>query len=179
VSTEVGKPAARRNPAEVTYGAGDIAAMNLVLWRFWLSVTGIIAAVIIAVPIVLLVLDGYPLADSVNAIDWWFTGLVILIVLIWLIVATAVKYWWNSRKGLHGPIQFALTDEGVSFRSRQMEGVAFWTTIKSVKTIGNRAYLFIGPRTGFIIPRRAFDSDAEFAAFAFEASERWEARRER
>ena len=160
-------------PAEVKYSAADIAALNMVIWKYWLVFIAIIAAALIAIPIIFLLLDGYSLADSVGSIDWPFTIVVILILIAWLVVATVFSYWRRARKGLHGPIQFGLTQEGLSFRSRQMEGVAFWQTIKSVKNRGGRLYLFISARVAFIIPRRAFDSKAAFNAFVAEAEERW------
>lgn len=166
---------AHKNPVEVTYSAADIAAMNLVLWKFWLGLIAVIAAAVIALPIIFALIDGYPFVDAIAMINWAFTGLVILILAIWLILATALKYWWSGRKGLLGPIQFGLKQEGVSFRSRQMEGVAFWKTIKAVKSVGNRAYLFISRRTAFIVSLRAFDGNAEFDAFVSEAKERWQA----
>jgi len=162
------------NPAEVTYSAADIAAMNLALWKFWLSLIAILAAVLVAVPVVLVVIDGYPLVGSIAAVDWPFTGIVMLFVVIWLIVATVLKYWWSGRSGLLGPIQFSLTREGVSFRNRQVEGVAFWTTIRAVESAGNRVFLFINRRTAFIVPRRAFESDTDFGTFVSEAKRLWE-----
>jgi hypothetical protein len=160
-------------PAEVTYSAADIAALNMVIWKFWLCFIAIIVAALIAIPIIFSLVDGYSLVGSMGAIDWPFTGVVTLLLVAWLIVATVFSYWRRARKGLHGPIQFALTQEGLSFRSRQMEGVAFWQSIKSVKNVGGRLYLFIDRRVAFIIPRRAFASDQEFEAFAAAAEARW------
>ena len=164
-------------PAEVTYSAADIAALNLAIWRFWLAVIGIIAAAMVIIPIVLVIIDGYSLGEAIGAIDWPFTALVLLVLLAWIIVTSVVSYWWRRRKGLHGPIQFALTEDGLSFRSRQMEGVAFWNAIKSVKRGRRRLYLFISRRVAFIVPRRAFAGGADFDRFASEAERRWNASR--
>ena len=166
-------------PAEVTYSAADIATLNMMIWKFWLVFIAIITAVLIAVSIILPLLDGYSVADSISTVDWPFTSVVILILIAWLVVVTVFGYWRRARKGLHGPIQFALTHEGLRFRSRQMEGVAFWQSIKSVKNKGGRLYLFISARVAFIIPRRAFDSEAAFDAFVAEAQERWQTRDQR
>ena len=163
-------------PAEVTYSAADIAALNMVIWKFWLVFVAIIAAVLIAVSIIFPLLDGYSVADSISAVDWPFTSVVILILIAWLVVVTFFSHWRRARNGLHGPIQFALTHEGLGFRSRQMEGIAFWQSIKSVKNRGGRLYLFVSARVAFIVPRRAFDSEAAFYAFVAEAEERWQTR---
>jgi hypothetical protein len=161
------------SPAEVTYSAADIAALNMVIWKFWLGFIAIIVAILIAIPITFSLVDGYSLVDSIGTIDWPFTGVVILILVAWVIVVTVFSYWRRARKGLHGPIQFALTQEGLSFRSRQMQGVAFWQSIKSVRNTRGRLYLFIDRRVAFIIPRRAFASDQEFEAFAAAAKAHW------
>jgi hypothetical protein len=161
-------------PAEVTYSAADIAALNMIIWKFWLGFIAIIAALLIAIPIIFSLLDGYSVAGALGSIDWLFTIVVILILIAWVGVATVFSYWRRARKGLHGPIQFALAQEGLSFRSRQMEGVAFWQSIKSVKNRGGRLYLFISARVAFIIPRRAFGTEAAFDAFVAEAQERWQ-----
>jgi hypothetical protein len=158
---------------EITYTAADITALNLVIWRFWLVLVAIIPAALIVITMILESFDGYSLDEAIDAIDWPFTGLVTFLLVVWIIVASVVSYWWRGRKGLHGPIQFALTQDGVSFRSRQMEGVTFWNAIRSVKRDGGRAYLFISRRVAFIIPRRAFGSQTEFDAWADHAEALW------
>ena len=160
---------------EVTYSAGDLLALNLVIWPFWVSVLAVIAALLVFVPMILLLISGYPLGDSIVAFDWSFAGLVLLILIGWLIAASVFGYVWRRWKGLHGPIVFALTEVGVNFRDRQMEGVVYWDGIKSVRLQGGRIFLFVGRKSALIIPRRAFGSNAEFDAFVSAAKERWKA----
>ena len=148
---------------EVTYSASDIAALNVLIWSYWATLIGIISALLIAVPLIFGIMDGYPIGDLTSAIDWSFTGWVLLALIAWLLLVIGLRYWWQRRQGLLGPIHFALTEDGVSFRNRQMNGLIFWDTIRSIKTRGGRAFLFITKRSALIFPRRSFADDAAFA----------------
>jgi hypothetical protein len=158
---------------EVTYSVGDIMALNLVIWPFWASVIAVIAALLVLVPMILLLISGYPLEASIKAFDWSFTGLVLLILIGWLIAVSVFGYAWRRWKGLHGPILFALSEAGVTIRNRQMEGVVYWDAIKSVMSRGGRIFVFINRKSALIIPRRAFGSDAEFEDFGASAEASW------
>jgi hypothetical protein len=164
---------ATEKSVEVTYSASDILALNLLTWRFWLSVVAIFATIVIVLPLIFSMIDGYSLTSSVRSMDWSFTAYMILILVAWLIVVTIVAYWLRRKRGLHGPMRFWLTDEGVAVRNRQMDLVVFWTTIKSIKLTGSRIFLFITLRSALIVPRRAFGGDADFEAFAAAAKRRW------
>jgi hypothetical protein len=164
----------RKDVIEVTYSAGDIAALNLLIWSYWTIFIGIMAAILIALPIVFGLIDGYSLEASVAWIDWQFTAVVLAALIAWLLLTTVFCYWWRRRQGLHGPIHFSLTDEGVTFRNRQMNGSIFWSAIKSIKSRDERLFLFMTRRSALIFPRRAFDSDSEFKSFAADARKLWQ-----
>jgi len=162
-------------PIVVTYSARDIVVLNLVVWPFWAKLLAIIGGLLILVPMLLRLLDDYPISDAILDIDWAFTLEVLIALTIWIVVVIAVSYWRQRRKGLLGPIDFTQTPEGVSFRNRHMKGVVFWSGIKKIRLVRGRLFLFITQRSALILPRRDFGSDAEFDAFVGAAEERWKA----
>jgi hypothetical protein len=159
---------------EVTYSAADIGILNLAIWRFWANLVAGFAAVVILMPVIFALFDGYSVADAAFAIDWTFTAWIVVILVIWTLVLTLLVYAVQRWRGLHGPIQFGLSEEGVTFRNRQMDGLVFWTTIKSIKVRGGRLFLFITRRSALILPRRVFHSDADFETFVAAAREHWQ-----
>jgi hypothetical protein len=60
-----------------------------------------------------------------------------------------------------------------------MEGVIFWSAMKSVKRRYSRLFVFISRRSALIIPKRAFDTDSSFADFAAAIESRWTAQKGR
>ena len=66
-----------------------------------------------------------------------------------------------------------LTDEGVAVRNRQMDLVVFWTAIRSIKLTESRIFLFMTRRSALIVPQRAFQTEAQFQAFATAAQDYW------
>jgi hypothetical protein len=161
---------------EVTYSAADIAILNFVIWRFWVAIIAIMAAILIAIPVILSLIGGDPIGESIAAIDWRFTGWMILFLICWLIVVTVITYGIRRLRGLHGPIRLSLNSDGVAFRNREMDGVVFWSAIKGVKLSRSRIFLFISRRSALIVPRRVFASDDQFCAFSTAAKEHWRER---
>jgi hypothetical protein len=51
---------------------------------------------------------------------------------------------------------------------------ARWTAFTEIKRAGDRLFAFMNHRQAYVVPRRAFDSDEQFNAFANAAQERWE-----
>lgn len=158
---------------EVSYTAGDIAMMNFVVWRWWLMMSVILAAILALVPVLFALWDGSSVYGAITQIDWRFTGSVLILVIGWIVLVTVIGYWLRRQKGMHGPIFYRLTENGLSVRNRDMDSVIFWPAIKSIKTLGNRVFLFINLRSALIIPRRAFETDAQFEAFAVNAQKNW------
>ena len=158
---------------EVNYSGTDILAVNAASWRFWVWTVGFIAALLLAIRIVLILSDGYSFGEAVAAIDWTFTGIVLLALVAWIVIVSVSNYWWRRWKGQLGPITFALSAEGVSFQNREMDGLVFWKAIRSVRTQGSRTFLFLTHRSAFIFPRRAFQRDADFEAFSAAARDYW------
>ena len=157
----------------VTYSARDIVVLNLVVWPFWAKLLAIIGALLILVPMLLRLLDDYPISDAILDIDWTFTAEVLVVLALWIVLVIAVAFWRQRRKGVLGPIEFVLTADGVSFHNRQMKGIVFWSAIERLKLRRGRLFLFMTQRSGLILPRRAFASDAEFEGFVAKAEQRW------
>lgn len=162
---------------EITYSGGDILAVNIAAWRFWLWLVAFMAVLLYWVPIILALVDGYSVGEAIEMVDLKFSCIILFAVLAWIILVVVFGYWWRSRKGLLGPISFALSSEGVSFRNQKMNGLVFWSAIKSIRTKGNRTFLFISRRSAFIFPRRAFETETDFRAFTATAQDYWSAAR--
>ena len=164
---------AEQGSIEVTYSAADIVALNLLVWPFWLSLVAIFAVILVILPLIFGVIDGIPARDFVRSIDWSFTAWLLLILIGWVIAVTVFTYWVRRRRGLHGPMRFRLTDEGVAVRNRRMDLVVFWPAIRSITISESRLFLFLTRRTALIVPQKAFDNDADFRAFVGAAEEHW------
>ena len=150
---------------EITYSAADIVSLNLLMWRFWLVMVAVMASIVVVVPIILSLVEGYPLEGSIAAIYWRFTGTMILVLIAWILLVTLVAYWVRRKRGLHGPMRLSLRNDGIAIRNRQMDAIVFWSAIRTVKIARARVFLFVTRRSALIVPRRAFHSDSAFQAF--------------
>jgi YcxB-like protein len=162
-------------PQELTYSVGDIMALNLMVWPFWISLVAILAVLLIATQVIFGLIDGFSLRATVRAIDWSFTGWMFLIIVAWLITITVVTYCLRRKRGLHGSLRFRLRSDGVAVRNRQMDMVVFWSTIRAINVSRSRLFLLITRRSALIVPKRAFDSDTDFQAFVGTAEKYWRA----
>ena len=166
-------------PVEIIYSGADIAVLNLVAWRFWVGMVGVIVGMLALLPVIFALTDGRSLSHALAEIDLPYIALIAAILVAWIVAASVLAYLWRRRKGQLGPIVFSLTREGVRLRNREMEGLVFWNAIRSVKTRADRTFLFLTSRSALIVPRRAFDSDDQFDAFTGIARDEWAKRRQR
>ena len=167
-------------PVEVIYSGADIAVLNLMAWRFWVGMVGVIVGMLALLPVIFALTDGRSLSHALAEIDLPFIALIAAILVAWIVAASVLAYLWRRRrKGPLGPIVFSLTGDGVRFRNREMEGLVFWNAIRSIKTRADRTFLFLTSRSALILPRRAFDTDDQFDAFTSIARDEWAKQRQR
>jgi hypothetical protein len=163
-------------PVEFTYSGGDVLILNLVIWRFWVTSILVIAVFMCSLSVGLLLFDGLDIRQAIIVADWAFTWKLVLVLAAWILIVSLLSNWWRARQESTGRITVALTPEGIKIRSRRMDGLVFWSAIKSLKVRFGRVFFFLTRRMAVIVPRRAFASDADFDAFAAAAREAWEHR---
>jgi hypothetical protein len=84
--------------------------------------------------------------------------------------------WLIRRSRFYGSQTFVVRDAGFEIISSLGHSEINWPVFARIVRKGDRLFLFVTKGSAYIVPRRAFDSDAEFEAFSVSARERWEAR---
>jgi hypothetical protein len=111
----------------------------------------------------------YELSDFLPAVG-------VAIVLAALGSATGRALTWRlrlRRNRLYAPQTFVISDSAFQILSSTGELTLPWTSILSIKRANERLFLFITRYSAYIVPRRAFETEEEFANFAAAAAERW------
>ena len=145
------------------YGACRRCRRNLILLSF--------------APLAFLLLDvldgkrGVALIPS--AVSYFIIGVVIAIA--FYVVVPRVQIWSRSRSAWSSPLAVSLTDEGIVTRHANQDSRFHWAAIKDVVERGGRLFLFTTPSCAIILPRRVFDSDAQFQRWSDEARSYWRA----
>jgi hypothetical protein len=68
-----------------------------------------------------------------------------------------------------------LTSQGVATRHPNQESLFYWSKIRDVVVRGSRLFLFTTPACAIILPRRSFESEAQFADWVKRAEALWTA----
>ena len=77
------------------------------------------------------------------------------------------------RSPLYSAQSLALRDGGLFVDSAKYKTEIAWRGIVDVRRSADRIFFFMGKRLAYIVPRRAFDSDADFENFASVGEQRW------
>lgn len=164
----------RSHPVE--YDLDDIVALSKQIPRSSAQIVRILIASIL----MLLML-------SILAEFWWITGSVDWLTLATFLVIPAAVLLLSNRSvrarfrlialrqnPLHAAQSYEIT--AAAFRIRSPKGVfdLRWTALANIKRSADRLFAFVNNRNAYIVPRRAFDSDEGFEAFATAALQRWE-----
>ena len=133
-----------------------------------------------AVAILLLVAVTVVLEQTAERpyLDWTLVGVGLFCALGTLVVSSVRFRGWlwlkfARRRPLHGPQTYALLSDGVQISAEKGKTEIPWTSLHHVTCEEGRLFLFLAERLAFVVPRRAFDSDAEFEAFAGEVQTQW------
>ena len=148
-------------PAPVTYRMSDFYALTMRSWRLWTVMFVVIFLLLILIPIAIFLADGYDLRTAWHFVDWQFADWMTLFLLAVIAFALPLKYWLAKRRGLFEPTLFVAGDDGLEISSSRCISKVSWTAISKIETAHGRTFLFLAPRLAFIIPRRAFASEAE------------------
>ncbi len=166
---------------EVTYRLADLFAVAIQSWRRILLIIILGEAVLFAVMVGLaVIIDGESLKEAVHWIPWKMLALVALVwIATFAVLSPVLGYARMRRQGSLGPHFYWLCDQGVRAETPSGRTLVYWSAFRRVFATKYRLYLFLRSRGALIMPRRAFDSEENFEAFAAAAREHWEQQRRR
>ena len=78
----------------------------------------------------------------------------------------ALQIWQRRKSGWDQPMMVHLTKDGIATRHPTQDAQFHWSAIKEVVTKKRRLFLFTTPACAIILPRRCFESDAQFNDWA-------------
>ncbi len=160
---------------DVNYTLGDLYAVTLQSWRSHLVRLLPLPAIVLIILIVLAAVGGSSVAESVLEFPWEFIlGLVALILVLRAGVVPFANYLDGRRNRDLGPIRFELSGEGIRIEARDGKSILYWSAVRRVKATKNRLFLFTGPALAYILPRRAFSEDTDFAQAVEQARHNWQ-----
>jgi hypothetical protein len=151
------------------YEVADFRALNRQVLRWWaLLPSVVILGWLVWFFSTLMVEQGF---------DWLLAGILTVIV-----VAASGPWTWRPfimhrtlrRQGLLASQTFVIEPDYIVTHSERGDGRWRWSAVRKIKRVGDRLYIFTAKSVALIIPRRAFDSDQKYEAFAAAARERWE-----
>lgn len=110
---------------------------------------------------------------STDSGPWWIW--IIVIVVVWFIVFRQIRKQHGSlkvmlkdgnNKGLIGRRTAYITPEWFGETSMLAESRTKWPAIDKVDTTKDHLFVYVGTRSAFMIPKRAFPDEAAFKTFA-------------
>ena len=133
-----------------------------------------------AVAILLLVAVTVVLEQTAERpyLDWTLVGVGLFCALGTLVISSVRFRGWlwlkfARRRPLHGPQIYAVHSNGLEISAEKGKTEIPWTSLHHVTCEEGRVFLFLAERLAFVVPRRAFDSGAEFAAFTATVQQQW------
>jgi hypothetical protein len=102
-------------------------------------------------------------------------ALVVLILLIGWIPGLKATLVMRAARNTGAELVQTFTIEDDFWRAESERGISKlrWSAVPRLEREPGMFFVFNGPRTAFIVPRRVFASDAEFEAFVAAVEERW------
>lgn len=158
---------------EVSYRLSDLYAVSMRAWRSWLRAFAIIETILVTLTLALPMFDGANLLDAVRAADWFLPGFGILLILLLLMVSPLFSYVASKLRRNPKPFRLSLSEPGVNVVNSDFQSLVSWSGIKRVVGSKERLFLFISSTMAFIVPRRVFETDAEFQGWVEFAKDRW------
>jgi hypothetical protein len=163
-----------RQPSPVTYSLGDFYALTVQGWRVWLGIVAAIALLLYLLPVALALADGWTLEWAMATADWILPTIAIAFLIAFIVAIVAIKYWLAVRRGLIEPTTILATPDGLEIASARIHSSVKWAAITRIVRTRSRVFLFLAPRAAVISPRRSFDSDEQFEAWAVHAERLWQ-----
>ena len=156
---------------QVSYDSGDLRALYRACHRCRRN--GLLLLVVM--PVFFEVLS---FKDGVRGFDLLIYAIpYFMIALVALLTFYFASPWYSvflrRRNGWDKPMTVQLTDEGISTHHPNQESLFYWSKIRDVVVRGPRLFLFTTPLCAIILPRRSFESDDQFGAWAERAKGLW------
>jgi len=167
------EPELRTNPFH--YNTDDLQALSLLVRPKWHRRLRIAGFVVIGMLALTLLIDLLLIPSDLELAPF-VLGL-IAAALLFLMSSSRLRpaLWLRliRRSPLYSEQSFALRDEGLFVDSVKYRTEIAWKGIVAVRRTDDRVFFFMGKRLAYIVPQRAFDSDAEFESFAAAGEQRW------
>jgi hypothetical protein len=162
----------------VTYDIEDLVALSNLVPRSPVQIFRLAAGAIVILLFVVIVAEAWALTGF---IDWPAIIFMLVVAVAILLLSNRrvrARLWLRiaRRSPLHAPTSYAVGPGAFRVSSSKAHAEIPWTTFRDVKVKDGRLFVFMTQRLAYIVPRRAFDTDAEFEAFSTAAVERWEQR---
>ena len=160
------------------YDIDDLQALAAQVQKSWIRWYRIGAFTVIGIVALTIIIDA---SIAPEDLDWAPMGAgLIAAILLLLFSSTRVRAWiWlklMKRSPFYASQSFGLYPTALFADSPKGRSEIPFTAFHEVKRVDDRVFLFMSKRLAYIVPRRAFDSDADFEAFATAAEERWSKR---
>lgn len=161
----------------VVYAIGDIYAVTFQSWkRIVFKILSLFAILVGALIGLFSLMDGSSVVEQVQSFPWkFYSGLIASLLLFVFLVAPAISYLRARRRGLLGPHQISVLDDGIKVESPQGESLLYWSAITRLVATSKRLFLFVSPVNALIVPRRAFANQDDFDDSIVQARHRWKA----
>jgi hypothetical protein len=170
------EPQFKSNPVE--HDLGDLVALSRLAQPGRMRMFRIAAGAIVAMVVLTIWLESTIIPDGV---DWPAMALALFASFVLVLLSTPrVRGWlWLkvSRRGpLYSAYSYGLYPTALLIGSAKGKSEIPFTSFVDLKRAEGRMFFFMSKRQAYIVPSRAFDSDADFEAFAAAAEQRWETR---
>ena len=150
------------------YEASDFLALSRHSVRWWqAALSAIFAAGLLYFFASLMMEIGF---------DWLLAALTLLILLIFAGPWTwrPLLIFWAAKRERYGPHQFEIEPEALRYSLPRSSANFAWSGLKRLCRTRDRLFIFSSKAVAFMIPSRAFQSDADFEQFAAAAQARWD-----
>ena len=109
--------------------------------------------------------------------SWDLVYCLLLAAVLALFGSLAVRARWSRwqlrRDRLYAPQRFGIEDKALKVASAKCRSTIDWVAVDRVARRDDCVLLFVSRDSAYIVPRRAFDSDEAFGAFAAAAEKQW------
>jgi acid phosphatase family membrane protein YuiD len=167
-------PELRSHP--VTYDLDDLLALSKLTPRSAVQVFRLVAGAVVLLFALIMVVEVWSLT---GIIDWMAITTFLFVGVIVLVLSSRrvrAQFWLRVMRlgALHSAHSYAVTPSALRISSSKGVFDARWTAFTDVKRTADRLFAFMNHRQAYVVPRRAFDSDEQFDAFATSAVQCWE-----
>ena len=167
------RPELRSHP--VNYDVDDLMALSRLVPHGPVQILRMTGAIVVILLVVTVIFEAWALTGFV---DWTslMIGLIIgSLILLFSSRRVRAKLWLKiaRRSPLHAAQSFLLAPSALQIASAKATIEIPWTTFRNLKVAEERLFIFMTKRLAYIVPRRAFDSEADYIAFVEAAQQYW------